>query len=69
LEIRFAGALFYKENQMIEECLEQLLAIVKIDKNWQEKKANKEILAIFKELGNSSPLTQTYRRLLQQALH
>lgn len=54
---------------MIEESLEQLLAIVKADKNWQEKKANKEMLAIFKELGNTSSLTQTYRRLLQQALH
>lgn len=54
---------------MIEECLEHLLTIVKADKNWEEKKANKEILAIFKELGNSSPLTQTYRRLFQQALY
>lgn len=54
---------------MIEECLNQLIAIVKMDKNWKEKKANKEILAIFKELGSSSPITQTYRRLFQRALN
>jgi thioredoxin-like negative regulator of GroEL len=54
---------------MIEECLEQLVSIVKANKNWQDKKANKQILEIFKELGNSSAITQTYRRLFQQALH
>jgi thioredoxin-like negative regulator of GroEL len=33
---------------MIEECLDQLLAIVRADRNWQDKRANKEILTIFK---------------------
>lgn len=69
LELRYEAAQFYRQNQMIEECLDQLISIVKANKNWQDKQANKLILEIFKELGNSSAITQTYRRLFQQALH
>jgi thioredoxin-like negative regulator of GroEL len=54
---------------MMEECLEQLLAIIKLNKEWEDKKANKEMLAVFKELGNSSPLVQTYRKHLQRTMY
>lgn len=53
----------------MEESLEQLLEIIKLDKNWEDKKANKFMLAIFKELGNASPLTQKYRKLMQRLLY
>lgn len=54
---------------MVEESLDQLLAIIKANKEWEDKKANKEMLAIFKELGNTSPITLAYRKHLQRALH
>lgn len=54
---------------MIEEGLEILLEIIKIDKNWEDKKANKSMLAVFKELGNTSPITQKYRKLMQRLLY
>lgn len=54
---------------MMEESLAELLEIIKIDKNWEDKKANKFMLALFKELGNSSPLTQKYRKLMQRLLY
>ena len=53
----------------MEESLEQLLEIIKIDKTWENKKANNFMLAIFKELGNASPLTQKYRKLMQRLLY
>ena len=53
----------------MEESLAELLEIIKIDKNWEDKKANKFMLALFKELGNSSPLTQKYRKLMQRLLY
>lgn len=44
------------------------MEIIKEDKNWQDKKTNKLALAIFKEQGNSSPLVQKYRKVLQRLL-
>jgi len=66
---RYQLAEVYKQNEMMEESLEQLLEIIKLDKNWEDKKANKFMLAIFKELGNASPLTQKYRKLMQRLLY
>jgi thioredoxin-like negative regulator of GroEL len=45
------------------------LNIIKVNKDWEDKKANKEMLAIFKELGNSSPLVQSYRKHMQRAMY
>ena len=45
------------------------MEIVKEDKTWQDKKANKFILAVFKELGNSSPLVQKHRKAFQRLLN
>lgn len=53
----------------MEESLNELLEIIKLDKNWEDKKANKYMLALFKELGNTSPLTQKYRKLMQRLLY
>jgi thioredoxin-like negative regulator of GroEL len=44
LQLKFEAALFYQQNELIEEALIQLLSIVKANKEWEEKKANKAIL-------------------------
>jgi thioredoxin-like negative regulator of GroEL len=69
LTFKYELAEFYKKSEMIEECLEVLIEMMKADKNWEDKKANKFILAIFKELGNTSPLTQKYRKLMQRVMY
>lgn len=53
----------------MDECLGTAIEIVKQDKNWHEKKANKFILAVFKELGNASPLVQKHRKVFQRLLN
>jgi len=69
LSARYQLAEVYKQNELMEESLNELLEIIKLDKNWEDKKANKYMLAIFKEIGNSSPLTQKYRKLMQRLLY
>lgn len=69
LEDHYALAELYESKEMTEEALEVALEIVKKDKNWEDKKANKFILNKFKELGNASPITQKYRKLFQRLLN
>ena len=54
---------------MTEDALIVALEIVKEDKNWSDKKANKFILETFKELGNGSAVVQKYRKLFQRLLN
>lgn len=57
-----------KDNDQVEKALEIAMEIIKIDKNWDDKKVNKYVLSIFKELGNNSPLVQKYRKIMQRLL-
>lgn len=49
--------------------LEGFLAVVERDRAYRSDGARKAMLAIFKLLGNSDPLTLTYRKRLMQALY
>lgn len=57
-----------KDKDQVEKALEIAMEIIKIDKNWDDKKVNKYVLSIFKELGNNSPLVQKYRKIMQRLL-
>lgn len=48
--------------------MDNLLIIIKQNRNWEGKKANTLILGIFEKLGMSSPLTQQYRKKLSNIL-
>jgi thioredoxin-like negative regulator of GroEL len=54
---------------MMENALQLAMEIVKEEKYWEEKKTNRLILTIFKELGETSPLVHKYRRMLQRILY
>lgn len=69
LELKYAlvEALRGKERQ--EDALEVAMEIIKEDKAWQDKKANKLVLEIFKDLGgNKSTTVQKYRKVMQRLL-
>lgn len=57
-----------KDKDQVEKALEIAMEIIKINKNWDDKKVNKYVLSIFKELGNNSPLVQKYRKIMQRLL-
>jgi thioredoxin-like negative regulator of GroEL len=45
------------------------MEIVKEEKHWEDKKTNKLILTMFKELGENSPLVHKYRKIFQRILY
>ena len=69
LGVKFELATELEKNEFPEEALELALEIVKTNKNWEDQKANKFILEVFKKLGSSSPVTQKYRKLYQRYLY
>jgi thioredoxin-like negative regulator of GroEL len=66
---RFELAVYYKSKEMSENALETAMEVIRENKSWQDKKANQLVLAIFKELGAGSPLTQKYRKIFQRLLN
>lgn len=55
--------------QEYEAALEQLLEIVRHDRNYGDDAARKTMLSIFSLLGGQGPLVSKYRRLLASALN
>ena len=51
-----------------EEAMEQLLHVVKIDLDWQDQAARKQLLKFFDALGPMHPATVAGRRLLSAVL-
>ncbi len=68
LESRYNLALQYFENSDFEKCIDSLLEIIKIDRNWNNKAANNFLLKIFNFLGSNNKLTQEGRKKLSKVL-
>ena len=54
--------------QAHEQAMDELLAIVKRDKTWDDQKARKELLTLFEALGLADPLVLAARRKLSALL-
>lgn len=68
-EARFALAGLYAGSKKYREALDELLEIVRRDRNWKDGEARKQILAIFNLAADQPELVSEYRRTLASALH
>ena len=68
-EARLALAGLYAGARRYREALDELLAIVKLDKNWKDGEARKQMLAIFNLADRQPDIAAEYRRKLSSALH
>ena len=68
-ETRFALAGLYAGTQRYREALDELLEIVRRDRNWKDGEARKQILAIFNLAEKQPDLVSEYRRKLASALY
>jgi len=68
-EARFALASLYAGSKLYREALDELLEIVRRDRNWKDGEARKQILAIFKLAEKQPDLVSDYRRKLASALN
>lgn len=64
--LALATALYGKQN--FEAAIEELLRIVRADRQWNEESARKQLVKIFDALGPSHPLTLASRRRLSAIL-
>jgi putative thioredoxin len=69
LEARLQLANAHVQAQRYEPALEQLLEIIRRDKQWNQEAGRKTMLAVFDLLGGQHELVSRYRRLLASALH
>ena len=68
-ETRFALAGLYAGTKRYREALDELLEIVRRDRNWKDGQARKQILAIFNLADKQPELVSEYRRTLASALN
>ena len=68
-ETRFALAGLYAGTKRYREALDELLEIVRRDRNWKDGQARKQILAIFNLAEKQPELVSEYRRKLASALN
>ena len=68
LDARFdlANALFAKG--LTEQAMDELLAIIRVDRTWNDDAARKQLIRIFDALGPTHPLTAAGRRRLSSLL-
>jgi len=69
LESRFALAGLYAGSKQYREALDELLEIVRRDRNWKDGEVRKQILAIFNLAEKQPELVSEYRKKLASALH
>jgi putative thioredoxin len=69
LEVRFTLASLYAGSKRYREALDELLEIVRRDRNWKDGEARKQILAIFNLAEKQPDLVSEYRRKLASALN
>lgn len=67
-EARFDLALNYNARGDRHEAMEQLLAIIRGDREWEERKAHKQLLQFFDSWGPKDPAAMTGRRRLSTLL-
>jgi len=68
LEARFDLAMAELARNGREEAAEQLLEILRRDRQWQEGKAHQQLLKLFDAAGPEDPFTQRWRRRLSSVL-
>ena len=68
-EARLALAGLHAGAKRYRDALDDLLEIVRADKNWKQGEARKQILAIFNLAGPQADLVSEYRRKLASALN
>ena len=68
-DTRLALAGLYAGLKRYREALDELLEIVRRDRNWKNGEARKQILAIFNIAEKQSELVSEYRKKLASALH
>ena len=67
-EARFDLAMLLNARNMRDEAAENLLAIIKVDRNWNEDGARKQLVTFFEAWGPMDPATLTARRKLSGLL-
>lgn len=68
-ETRFTLSGLYAGSKRYQEALDELLEIVRRDRNWKDGEARKQILAIFKLAESQPELVSEYRRKLASTLY
>lgn len=68
-DTRFTLAGMYAGTKRFREALDELLEIVRRDRNWRDGEARKQIVAIFNLAENHPELVSEYRRKLASALN
>jgi putative thioredoxin len=69
LEARFALAQRHAGARRYREAMDQLLAIVRADKNWRDGEARRQLVALFTLAADQADLVSKYRRELATALY
>jgi putative thioredoxin len=69
LQARFDYAIKLIVNDQVEIGLEELLAILQLDKTWGEEKARLTMIKVFNMLGKGNELATSYRRKMFTYLH
>ena len=69
LELRMNLAYRLIVDDQIEAALEQLLEILKLDREWEEQKARTTMIQVFDLLGKGNEIATTYRRKMFTFLH
>jgi len=67
-QTRLDLALAYWANGMRQEAIDELLAMIKADRQWNDEAARKELLKLFEALGFSDPLAVDGRKRLSSIL-
>ena len=67
-ELRFKLAEAYLASNQKTEALEQLLTIVKKDRNWEDDKARKKIVELLDAFGEDDPITSETRLKLSSII-
>ena len=69
LELRMNLAYRLIADDQIEAALEQLLELLKLDREWQEQKARATMIQVFDLLGKGNQIATAYRRKMFTFLH
>jgi len=69
LELRMNLAYKFIADDQIEAALEQLLEILKLDRDWEEQKARTTMIEVFDLLGKGNEIATAFRRKMFTFLH
>ena len=69
IQMRFDLAIALIVNDAMEPALDQLLEIMRRDREWNEEAARKTMIKVFELLGNGDPTATAYRRRMFTLLH